>query len=121
MDYGRTFKLDTSGDIVINELKCIEMVDGIDKVAQDIHIILKTVKESFPFDANFGMDYFQIIESDYSKQLIESEVVKALANYPFIKSIDEIEISKPDTDRKAIINIRLTVTSGDLLNAETSL
>lgn len=119
--FGKTFKLDSSGDIVINELKRLETVEGLDKVAQDIRVILKTVKGSFPFDPDFGVDYIKIVESGFNRKLIENEIRKALSKYPYLKSIDSIEISDPDENRRVAVSISLTVTSGESINVEVAL
>lgn len=118
--YGRTFKLDSSGDIVI-KLRRLEMVEGLDKVAQDIRVILKTIRGSFPFAPDFGVDYIKIVGSGFNRKLIENEIRKALSKYPYIKSIDSIEISDPDPNRRVAVSISLTVISGEQVNVEVAL
>jgi len=119
--YGKTFRLDSNGDIVINELKRLEMVEGLDKVAQDVSVILKTVRGSFPLDPDFGVDYIRIVESGFSKKVIKSEIRRALSRYPYLKSIDSIEVSHPDENRHVAVSISLTVTSGESIGVEVLL
>jgi|Deesub1362B_J571_1020462.scaffolds.fasta_scaffold00148_6 phage baseplate assembly protein W len=121
MSYGETLKLDSSGDLVFNQLNRLEMVDGAEKVAQDIRIILKTIKGSDPFYPEMGVDYFKIFESSFNKKLIEAEIRKALSRYSYLKSIDEIEVSDLDSDRKVTITLRLTVISGESVSMEVTL
>ncbi len=108
------FKFDSSGDLVVNELKQVETVSGVDKVKQDIIHILKCVKGTDPFYPNFGVDWIKIKRSGFNKMLIEHEIRKALAGYDKIKSIDRIEISEPDADRKVKIKLFLTLDDGKI-------
>ena len=111
------FKFDDSGDIVVNELKQLETLEGADRTKQHIMHILKTVRGSDPFDPDFGVDWLRIKRSGYNRALIEHEVRKALAGYDEIKSIDGIEISELDSDRKVRIRLYLTL-DGDKISAE---
>jgi len=105
------FKFDSSGDLIINELKQIEIVENLDKVKQDIIHILKCVKGSDAFRPDFGVDWIKVKQSGYNRALIEHEIRKALANYKKIKSIDRIEISNPDSNRNVRIKLYLTLDS----------
>jgi len=105
------FKFDLSGDLVINELKQIEIVDGTEKAKQDIIHILKCVKGSDAFRPDFGVDWIKVKQSGYNRALIEHEIRKALAGYDKIKSIDKIEISELDANRKVKIKLYLTLDS----------
>ena len=104
-------KFDTSGDIIIDELKRIQEVDGVDKVKQDVIHILKCVKGSDSFHPEFGVDWIKIKQSGYSKVLISHEIMKALSKYDKIKSVDRIEISEPDGNRNVRIKLFLTLDS----------
>ena len=108
------FKFDESGDLIINELKQVETVSGVDKVKQDIIHILKCVKETDAFHPDFGVDWLKIKRSGFNRMLIEHEIRKALAGYDEIKSIDRIEISEPDENRKAKIKLFLTLDKGKI-------
>ena len=104
-------KFDISGDIVIDSLKQIPAVEGVEKVKQDVIHILKCVKSSDAFHPDFGVDWLKIKQSGYNKLLIEHEIRKALRNYDKIKSIDRIEISDPDSNRNVKIQLYLTLDS----------
>ena len=108
------FKFDESGDLIINELKQVETVSGVDKVKQDVIHILKCVKGTDPFHPNFGVDWVKIKRSGFNRILIEHEIRKALSKYDKIKSIDKIEIFEPDANRKARIKLFLTIDEGKI-------
>ena len=107
------FKFDLSGDLVINELKQVEAVSGVDKVKQDIIHILKCVKGSDAFHPDFGVDWLKIKRSGFNRMLIEHEIRKTLSKYDKIKSIDRIEISEPDLGRVGI-KLYLTLDEGKI-------
>ena len=108
------FKFDESGDLIINELKQVETVSGVDKVKQDIIHILKCVKGTDTFHPDFGVDWLKIKRSGFNRMLIEHEIRKALSKYDKIKSIDRIDISDPDADRKVKIKLFLTLDDGKI-------
>ena len=108
------FKFDESGDIVINSLRQLEVVSEVDKVRQDIIHILKCVKGTDTFHPDFGVDWLKIKRSGFNRMLIEHEIRKALSKYNKIKSIDKIEISEPDADRKVKIKLFLTLDDGKI-------
>lgn len=110
------FKFDESGDLVINELNQVETVLGVDKAKQDILHILKCIKGTDAFHPDFGVDGMKIKQSGYNKTLIEHEIRKALSKYNKIKSIDKIEISEPDADRKVKIKLFLTLDEGQIVS-----
>ena len=108
----RDFKFDESGDLIINELKQVETVSGVDKAKQDIIHILKCVKGSDAFHPNFGVDWVKIKRSGFNRILIEHEIRKALSKYDRIKSIDKIELFEPDANAK--IKLFLTLEEGKI-------
>jgi len=108
------FKFDVNGDLVIDSLRRIPVVDGLDKVRQDIVHILKCVKGSDAFHPEFGVDWLKIKQSGYNRLLIEHEIRKALSRHAKIKSIDRIEISQPDANRSVRIKLYLTLDSGKI-------
>lgn len=119
MDFGGfTLKLDqTIGDIV-TELNRPLHVDGAAKAAQDLWVILKTFMGTDQFNPEMGVDYFTIVDQKYTKDLIRQEIARAIMTYPYVKSIDSIEISDPDVDRKVTIYVSVTLKSGDQVEVE---
>jgi|Deesub1362B_J571_1020462.scaffolds.fasta_scaffold21281_2 phage baseplate assembly protein W len=119
--YAKTFKLDSSGDVIYSELNRVELISGAEKVAQDIWVILHTIKGSDIFNPELGVDYFKIVESGYNRKIIEYEIRRALRNYPYLRSIDSIEVSEPDSNRRVTISIRLTIVSGESVSVEVTI
>lgn len=105
------FKFDESGDLVIDSLRRIPAVEGVDKVKQDIIHILKCVKGSDAFHPDFGVDWLKVKHYRFNRALIEHEVRKALSRYDKVKSIDRVEISESDANRNVKIKLFLTLDS----------
>jgi len=100
-------------DIVINDLKQLELSEGIEKVKQDVEFILMTVKGSDIFHPDFGVDWITIKQTKFNRMLIEHEIRKALSKYEKIK-IDRIEVSEPDSERKIRIKLFLIVSNQNM-------
>ena len=67
------FKLTENGDISITNGQ-IEMVDGIDLETQTIRTVLGTNKRESPFNANEGVDFYQIIGKDITDDMTRTQI-----------------------------------------------
>lgn len=117
MSYGQTLKLDPDGDIYLNDLKQFEMIEGIEKVKQDLKCILSTAKSDNIFDNSFGLDILAIKRSNGNKQVVEAEIRKALKQYQYLKSIDSIVVGSLDSNYNLPISINITTTDDETLLA----
>lgn len=106
---------DVSGDLLFDATKQIYFVEGVDKVKQDIIHRLKCIRGTDAFHPNFGLDLLKLKRANYNKTLVEHEIRKALADYKYIKSIDTIEISGPDAERKIKVKLYLTLENEKLV------
>jgi phage baseplate assembly protein W len=116
MDYGEDFKLDSNGDLSFS-LKRIETTTGSEKVEQDLRVILKTQKGEDVFNPDFGFDALKIVRNGYDKKLIDLEVRKALKQYPYLKSIDKVEVGDLDANRQVKITIEITTSEDQKISA----
>jgi phage baseplate assembly protein W len=89
------------------------MIDGIDKVRQDIMCILSTVKGSNIYNTSFGLDIRTIKSNSSNKTLISNEVRKALSGYPYLESIDSIIVGEITADRNLSIYVAITTVDGE--------
>jgi|Deesub1362B_J571_1020462.scaffolds.fasta_scaffold00525_10 phage baseplate assembly protein W len=118
MSYGTTLELDASGDVTITELNTLGMVTGVEKVKQDLRVLLKTVKGEHPENPDFGVDWLRIKQSGMKERVIKAELTRALKLYPWLKSVDEITIGSLDENRTLSISVKVTLTSGEQVTAE---
>lgn len=110
-----------NGDLVINDLHEIETVTGVEQTKQDLEHRLMCVKGSDSFHPDYGTDWLKIKRTTFNKVLIEHEIRKALKTHNNIKSIDNVEISGPDSERKINIIVYLTLTTEETITVEVSI
>ena len=111
MGYGFQLQLDKgTGDLVLSGLKRLPRVTAEEKVKQDLRILLRTVKGEDIFNPDFGFDVLKVVGARYNKKLVDLEVRRALRLYPYLRSIDRLEISPPNTDRQVKIDMAITLT-----------
>jgi len=118
MSYGRTLQLTPDGDLLKNPLNRFEEITGTAKVAQDLTVILRTVKGSYPFNTAFGVDWVAITHSGYNRTLINAEIRTALLSHPAVKQVDSLEISRDTPARHATITATVTLYDGDTVTLE---
>ena len=94
---------------------------NLDKIAQDLTIILKTIKGSYPLNPDFGVDYRAIIETGYNETFIRTKISEALRTHPHIKEIISLRITRPGSDRSISIHASLLTTSNKTLDLSTDL
>lgn len=118
--FGRTLKLTENGDVYVSELHRFEFVEGVEKAAQDLRVLFRTVKGTDIFSPGFGFDAMKLIDVGYDPRLVELEVRRALAQYPHVKQVDDVEVGEPDENRRLPVTIHLTLRSGERLSVEVS-
>jgi len=105
----------SGGDLVLNSKGRLEIVSGDDKILQDISIILQSLKGSYPFNTSFGTDLIGINGAGRDATLIRTRVKTALLSYPYIDTVDTIELSFGE-DRDLTLKISCTLASGASIN-----
>ncbi len=118
MAHGRTLQLESDGDLLVSPLNRFEEITGTAKVAQDLTVILRTVKGSYPFNTAFGVDWVAIAHSGYNRTLINAEIRTALLSHPAVKSVDAMEINRDTSARHATITAAVILYDGDTIALE---
>lgn len=113
MSYGKTLKLTSSGDLYLNEFRQLVLIEGQEKVSQDITCILKTIKGENIYDRNFGLDMLVIKRGRNDMELIKTEISRALRQYKYLKSIDAITVGGIDEKRNVPVYIAVTTTDDE--------
>ena len=108
-------------DIKINEINQFMVIEGAEKIKQDLTVLLRTQKGTDCFNPDFGLDMLKIVDYSYDKRIIDLELRRALGRYKYLKSIEGIEIGEPDENRKVTVNIRLTTTDNEAIAMEVIL
>lgn len=83
-----TFKLTDDGDIYLSEGgNTPEMISGIDKLKQDVYMIVKTTRGSSSHNPRLGVNMLPILEEDYEPCIIEDEFIEAILMHPDVVTI----------------------------------
>jgi len=110
-----------NGDLIINDLHEITTVTTIAEVKQDLEHRLLCVKGSDPFHLEYGVHWLKIKRTTFNKVLIEHEIRKALKSHDSVKSIDSVDISAPDSERKITITVHITLKSEEIVTVEVTI
>jgi len=105
--YGSTFRLDNTGEIIIEPGGDISLVTEYDKIAQDLNIILRSQKYQYLFDTNFGVDYMGYLNGKSTSYYMNKEITTALQSYYFIDKVNSVTISKDSGNVSINANILL--------------
>lgn len=100
--YGRTLQMTSEGDIYLDDDLKMQMIDGTDKVLQDIRMVLHTVVGSWEFDMTFGTDHPAIVESGYHETLIRGKISTALSNLSSVKQVRNVYVVKGTSNRVSV-------------------
>ena len=107
--YKKTLKLDDQMDLTIDSLQVMEMTQGSAKVAQDLEVLFRTHLNDNIFHPNLGLD-FEAITVNYSDNVIKDEFRQALIQYPYVKEIVDISVSRAYSESEVQITVDITIT-----------
>ena len=119
MSYGTTLAVSPDGDLVLNALGRLETISGPEKAAQDLTIILRSLRGSYRLNTRFGTDYLALVNTPNVQSLIRHEVRRALLTYPHLRSVDQITVQV--RERAVSVTILATLTGGETVSLEATL
>lgn len=105
--YLKTFQLDSTMDLEINDLQKIPMITGGNKVAQDTKILFMTIIGDNIFHLDMGFD-FDAATFLYSDNVLIDEITRTMEQYRFLKSIEKIDILEKNSITRTV-EARVTV------------
>lgn len=83
-----TFKLTENGDLFLSDGRdSPEIISGIEKLKQDIYMIVRTTKGSSTYNPRMGVNMLPILEEDYEPCVIEDEFIEAILMHPDVLTI----------------------------------
>jgi len=113
-------KVDPDGDLVLDDKKRMKVISGSEKAMQDIGILLRSLKGSFPFNTGFGTDHIAIVESERNLAVARNEIQRALSTYSGLKSVDPV-LCTFDDNRHLIVAVSGTLSTGEQIFLEETL
>jgi len=116
MDYGTTLKL--SGADLALENYGLQMISGIEKVQQDLAVLLTSWKRSYLIDQTFGIDYPKLVRLQ-STAAIQAAISAALGSYQYTEKVLSVTVTR-GTDRSVSIAAQILLTGGETIAVEAS-
>lgn len=111
----KTFKLDSNGDVVINNNNQIELVEDLELVVQTLKQVINTNLGEWFSDEEEGIDYHVVLTKNPNYDLIQDTIETAVQQVADNLNV-EIETDNftfEVTGRELTIAFTMTVTSGE--------
>lgn len=110
MGYGKTLAMTSDGDLLIAR-KRLHIIEGTDKVAQDLQVLLRSAVGSSPFNPRWGTNVQALVSG--TDREIAAEVRTAIRQYPHAQAIKSIQVTRDPDTRTATIQVEVTTPTGD--------
>lgn len=88
----------------------ISLVDGVDKIAQDIKVLLLTYYGEDPFDPSWG-SLLEDVET-YDEALLKRTIEHAVFQHPDVERITNIQFTYDSENRQLTIDLQVRLKSG---------
>lgn len=108
------------GDFTFDDANRFAIVDGTDRIKQDLEHALMCVQDSDQLNPDFGVDWQKIKGVPFNRTLIEYELRRVLSAHDDVDTIGAITISSPDATRHIDIEVLITLVSGETVQVEVS-
>jgi hypothetical protein len=107
-------QLGTDGDLAL-EAGDLKLVDGLDAIAQDIQIRLRTFKGGWFLDERVGVPYYEdILVKNPNLAHIRSLYRKAIVETPGVVELLELELALDDANRQLTVSFKALTEAGPL-------
>ena len=101
----------TTGDVVVDNGDLV-LVDGLDRVIQQVKITLKFFKGEYGLDTNQGVPYYEdILEKNPDLIVVTSDIRDAILSVEEVTSVDNIQLEY-DADRHLTLSCLIHSTYG---------
>ena len=109
-------RLGTDGDVYLNEDNDLELIEGVEAIAQDVSTRLQTFLGEWYLDERIGLPYFQEILGQKPRLgLVRSLYNDAIIATPGINTLNDLSIDYDATTRALSVTFRADTVSGDLV------
>lgn len=117
--YGSTFRLDNTGEVIIESGGDISLVTEYDKISQDLNVILRSQKNQYLFNKNFGVNYIDYLNGNLSTYYITKEISDAIKSYYFVNQINSINVTIENGNVN--VNADILLINGNKIKINTTL
>jgi len=116
MKYKRTLALEDDGSYRTENGNLV-WIDGTAAVEQELKTTLKTVRGEDPFDENHGLRVFEATGAPPA--ILDREIRDALLEDDRVDTVDEVNITDPDANRRVSVAITVTLVDGEGVHFNT--
>lgn len=109
MKFKRTLALTAEGDLRVEGAGLV-WTGGAAGVEQELRTTLATMRGEDPFDEQHGIRLTEAAGADPA--IIEREIRTALGRDDRVSSIDAVDVDDPDGNRRANVEIEVTLVDG---------
>lgn len=109
MKYNRTLALEEDGSYRVENGELV-WIDGAAAVEQELKTTLKTVRGEDPFDESHGLRVFEAAGA--APAILEREIRDTLLQDDRVDTVDEVDITEPDSNRRVGVAITVTLVDG---------
>jgi hypothetical protein len=110
------WKLDTTtGDLELDSNNDLILVTGVDAIAQDVTVRLKTFLGEWYLDTRVGMPYFeQLLGKKPRLGAVRSLFLEAIQQTPGIQTVNDLQVAFDGAARLLTVSFRADTTDGPL-------
>lgn len=109
MDYKRTLALEDDGSFRVENGELV-WIDGAAAVEQELKTTLVTVRGEDPFDEDHGLRVFEAAGA--APAILEREIRDTLRQDHRVDTVDDVDITEPDSNRRVAVAIEVTLVDG---------
>lgn len=114
-DKVKSFYLNQAGDLELDKLNNIKLIDGKEEIDQRTRLTLSTNQGEWFLNLNFGIPWIELLGQKNTQQEIKYEIIKALSQDEDIKSVDWVDFDYDGGERDLIISFKATLVDGSPL------
>lgn len=109
----KTLYLNDTGDIELDNLYNLKLVEADEEARQRNRLTLTTRKEEWFLNLQFGIPWMELLGKKVTLDEIKQEIINALEADDAIESIDSIELDFDNAQRDLQIDIEGTLSNGN--------
>lgn len=110
----RDIKLNNQGDIEINSMNDIRMIDSIEEISQRLrHSLITEMKEWF-LDLDFGIPWIDMLQEKTEPEVYRKEVLKVLKSDQAVKKVLYINTEFDRQNRYLEIDFKVQLDEGTI-------
>lgn len=110
------WKLDTDGDLYLDDSGSAVNLTGADAIAQHISIRLRMFLGEWFLDTREGVPWFDLMEKGASTTRIRAVVREVITKTPGVGSLDELDVELDSDTRKLTVTAKGTYDTGEALD-----